>query len=68
MNVALAFLAVPPALALGSFLNVVAARLPERRSIVRPPSACDSAGRDGLARQHPCRLVPARPRPLPKLR
>ena len=29
-----------PGLALGSFLNVVAARLPERRSIVRPRSAC----------------------------
>jgi leader peptidase (prepilin peptidase) / N-methyltransferase len=31
-----------PALALGSFLNVVAARVPLRRSIVRPPSACMS--------------------------
>src|SRR6185436_14807738 len=29
-----------PALALGSFLNVVAARVPLRRSIVGPPSAC----------------------------
>jgi leader peptidase (prepilin peptidase) / N-methyltransferase len=29
-----------PGLALGSFLNVVAARLPERRSVVRPRSAC----------------------------
>src|SRR5205085_8418692 len=28
--------------ALGSFLNVVAARVPLRRSIVRPPSACMS--------------------------
>ena len=44
MNVALAFLVVPPALALGSFLNVVAARLPEGRSIVNPPSACGSCG------------------------
>ncbi len=33
-----------PALALGSFLNVVAARLPLRRSIVSPPSACGSCG------------------------
>ena len=33
-------LAVLPGLAVGSFLNVVAARLPERRSIVRPRSAC----------------------------
>jgi leader peptidase (prepilin peptidase)/N-methyltransferase len=31
-----------PGLALGSFLNVVAARLPERRSVVSPPSACTS--------------------------
>jgi leader peptidase (prepilin peptidase)/N-methyltransferase len=31
-----------PGLALGSFLNVVAARLPLHRSIVRPPSACMS--------------------------
>jgi leader peptidase (prepilin peptidase)/N-methyltransferase len=44
MNVALAVLVVPPALALGSFLNVVAARLPEGRSIVHPPSACGSCG------------------------
>jgi leader peptidase (prepilin peptidase) / N-methyltransferase len=36
-----AFVAVP-GLALGSFLNVVAARVPERRSIVRPRSACTS--------------------------
>jgi leader peptidase (prepilin peptidase)/N-methyltransferase len=40
MNVALALFALPPALALGSFLNVVAARLPEGRSLVHPPSAC----------------------------
>jgi leader peptidase (prepilin peptidase) / N-methyltransferase len=33
-------LVLGPGLALGSFLNVVAARLPERRSVVRPPSAC----------------------------
>jgi leader peptidase (prepilin peptidase)/N-methyltransferase len=31
-------------LALGSFLNVVAARVPLGRSIVRPPSACMSCG------------------------
>jgi leader peptidase (prepilin peptidase)/N-methyltransferase len=42
MNTALAALVLPPALALGSFLNVVAARLPEGRSLVRPPSACRS--------------------------
>jgi leader peptidase (prepilin peptidase)/N-methyltransferase len=40
MGAALAAFAVVPGLALGSFLNVVAARLPERRSIVRPRSAC----------------------------
>jgi leader peptidase (prepilin peptidase)/N-methyltransferase len=44
MNVALAVAALPPALALGSFLNVVAARLPEGRSLVSPPSACGSCG------------------------
>lgn len=44
MNVAAALLAFPPALALGSFLNVVVARLPERRSLLRPRSACQSCG------------------------
>ncbi len=44
MNHALAALALPPALALGSFLNVVVARLPEKRSIVSPRSACQSCG------------------------
>ena len=43
---ALAALALAPGLALGSFLNVVAARVPLRRSIVRPPSACMSCGRE----------------------
>jgi len=33
-----------PGLAIGSFLNVVAARVPERRSIVRPRSACGACG------------------------
>ena len=40
MNVQLAALAFAPGLAIGSFLNVVAARLPLRRSIVSPGSAC----------------------------
>jgi leader peptidase (prepilin peptidase) / N-methyltransferase len=44
MNLALAFVVLPPALALGSFLNVVAARLPEGRSLVHPPSACGACG------------------------
>lgn len=43
MNPALAALAFGPALALGSFLNVVVARLPERRSL-GGRSACTSCG------------------------
>jgi leader peptidase (prepilin peptidase) / N-methyltransferase len=42
MSSALAALAVFPGLALGSFLNVVAARVPHKRSVVRPGSACMS--------------------------
>jgi leader peptidase (prepilin peptidase) / N-methyltransferase len=44
MNIALAVFAFPPALAVGSFLNVVAARLPEGRSLLHPPSSCPSCG------------------------
>ena len=44
MDFALAAFVFAPGLALGSFLNVVAARVPLRRSIVRPPSACMSCG------------------------
>ena len=44
MDLALGLFAFWPALALGSFLNVVAARVPLRRSIVRPASACMSCG------------------------
>jgi leader peptidase (prepilin peptidase)/N-methyltransferase len=44
MNVELAALALAPGLAVGSFLNVVAARIPLRRSIVSPGSACMSCG------------------------
>lgn len=40
MNAVAAAFVFAPALALGSFLNVVAARVPLRRSIVGPPSAC----------------------------
>jgi leader peptidase (prepilin peptidase) / N-methyltransferase len=42
MNPALAALALAPGLALGSFLNVVAARVPRKRSLVKPGSACMS--------------------------
>ena len=44
MNPALAAAALVPGLALGSFLNVVAARVPLGRSIVKPASACMSCG------------------------
>ena len=40
MSSALAALAFAPGLAVGSFLNVVAARVPLKRSIVRPGPAC----------------------------
>jgi leader peptidase (prepilin peptidase) / N-methyltransferase len=40
MELALAAVAFLPGLAFGSFLNVVAARIPLRRSIVHPGSAC----------------------------
>ena len=44
MDFALGVLAFWPALALGSFVNVVAARVPLRRSVVRPRSGCMSCG------------------------
>ena len=44
MDFALGVLAFWPALALGSFVSVVAARVPLRRSVVRPRSACMSCG------------------------
>jgi leader peptidase (prepilin peptidase) / N-methyltransferase len=44
VDFALAAVAFAPGLALGSFLNVVAARVPLRRSLVRPGSACMSCG------------------------
>jgi leader peptidase (prepilin peptidase)/N-methyltransferase len=42
MSAALAAIAFVPGLALGSFLNVVSARVPLRRSVVHPGSACMS--------------------------
>jgi leader peptidase (prepilin peptidase) / N-methyltransferase len=44
VDVALGVLAFWPALALGSFVNVVAARVPLRRSVVHPRSGCMSCG------------------------
>ena len=47
-----ALVAFFPGLALGSFLNVVAARVPLRRSIVRPASACMSCATPLAARDN----------------
>jgi leader peptidase (prepilin peptidase)/N-methyltransferase len=44
MSLAAAAFALAPGLAIGSFLNVVVARVPLRRSIVSPSSACMSCG------------------------
>ena len=52
MNAAAAVFVLAPALALGSFLNVVAARVPARRSLVRPPSSCGSCDREILWRDN----------------
>ena len=66
---ALAAFAFAPGLALGSFLNVVAARVPLRRSIVSPGSACmELRPRARVVRQHPARLVALAARPLPLVR
>jgi leader peptidase (prepilin peptidase) / N-methyltransferase len=46
MNAAFAAFALAPGLAFGSFLNVLAARVPLRRSVVRPASACMSCGNE----------------------
>src|SRR5919199_2938732 len=43
---AFAIVALFPGLALGSFLNVVAARVPQRRSLVKPRSSCPSCGHE----------------------
>jgi leader peptidase (prepilin peptidase)/N-methyltransferase len=50
--VAAAAAVAAPALALGSFLNVVAYRVPLRRSLVRPRSACGSCGHEIAARDN----------------
>ena len=46
MSIALAAASFVPGLAIGSFLIVVAARVPEKRSIVSPASACMSCGHE----------------------
>jgi leader peptidase (prepilin peptidase)/N-methyltransferase len=46
MSFAAAALAFAPGLAIGSFLNVVAARVPLKRSIVSPGSACMNCGHE----------------------
>ena len=46
MDIAFAAFALAPGLALGSFLNVVAARVPLHRSIVSPGSACMTCGNE----------------------
>jgi leader peptidase (prepilin peptidase)/N-methyltransferase len=46
VDVAFAAFALAPGLVLGSFLNVVAARVPLHRSIVSPGSACMSCGHE----------------------
>ena len=51
MNAAAAF-ALAPALALGSFLNVVIARVPARRSLLRPPSSCETCAAEILWRDN----------------
>ena len=52
MSVAAVAVVVAPALALGSFLNVVAHRVPARRSLVRPRSSCGSCGHEIAARDN----------------
>lgn len=52
MNAAAAAFVLAPALALGSFLNVVATRVPARRSILRPPSSCGTCSREILWRDN----------------
>ena len=52
MSLALAAAFAAPGLAVGSFLNVVAARLPLHRSLVKPRSACMSCGHEISARDN----------------
>jgi leader peptidase (prepilin peptidase) / N-methyltransferase len=52
MNLTAAALVAAPGLALGSFLNVVASRVPLRRSLVKPGSACMSCGTEIATRDN----------------
>jgi prepilin signal peptidase PulO-like enzyme (type II secretory pathway) len=52
MNAAAAAFVLAPALALGSFLNVVVARVPARRSLLRPPSSCGACSTEILWRDN----------------
>ncbi len=52
MNAAAAAFVLAPALALGSFLNVVVARVPARRSILFPPSSCGACATEILWRDN----------------
>jgi len=52
VNAAFAAVAFVPGLAVGSFLNVVAARLPHGRSVVKPASACMHCGTEIRARDN----------------
>ena len=52
MTSGLALVVLAPALALGSFLTVVVARVPARRSLLRPPSSCGSCGTEILWRDN----------------
>jgi leader peptidase (prepilin peptidase) / N-methyltransferase len=52
VTLAAASLVLAPALALGSFLNVVVHRVPQRRSLVRPGSSCGSCGTEISARDN----------------
>lgn len=52
MSTATLAFAFAPALALGSFLNVVVARVPARQSLLRPPSSCGMCGTEILWRDN----------------
>jgi len=52
VNAAAAVFFLAPSLALGSFLNVVAARVPAGRSLLSPPSSCGSCDSEILWRDN----------------